>query len=519
MKERGAPFKPVMKGKWPLGRPVCRVLSFGALVLVFGVLAGIPELALASQQAPAPRKGRTDFPWTGPEYRECGQNCLYEKGNENLSIQALTTINRVNDLYDFQRDGKYQEILDRLGTFCETNGIQAKGKPEEKAKECLGRYRDFQVYTLTRIKAGLIQNNTNVARLQEGTAPGSNLTTVGGQAPDTRVVAAFARYMDEKDATKKAQSPYVPFFEDLQAKYAEMIKAGNQGNYAEWLGDLEREPRPEDFVKWREILRNPKNKGGERFRVMELDAQGKPVLDHKAYQDALNEWGSKVKPALADIKKSKAMQGRATASAPSTGAQGGGKLVQSALTASDDDKNMFLEARGAIVEATNIALGKIKQEDAATSSKAKAENAKAQAAAAAKAKDSKKPAAKNGGTQDGEAGSAGDPDRRGASGQALANSGGSAASKVSGALKNPALPPVAAPSGASTAASAASSGNPQNKHVNAPADAAAAPGKKTYQKHWNAPVEERPADPYATDVYVTLTPADLESALNTIRGR
>src|ERR1043165_5182638 len=78
--------------------------------------------ALLAPVAPAfavsggiPNEYHAELPWTDSKtYRPCGVGCLYEKANENISLEALYILRKI----EFLRTASDTEVQNNLAGFC-----------------------------------------------------------------------------------------------------------------------------------------------------------------------------------------------------------------------------------------------------------------------------------------------------------------------------------------------------------------------------------------------------------------
>jgi len=226
------------------------------------------------------------LPWADKsKYKECGNDCLYKRANEQLAYQALYVMQKI----DLLRDTPDTGLINReLAHFCLSG---------EAAFACRDRYVRQQTMTLESIQQGLIQHSDTIAQLDSKFVQKND-------------VPVFVREQDPKAGEKKPVTPYVQSFKDLEKQYKwqrkNKPKAISQQSYDDWVKQLKNlEPKEEDFYKFKMVSRDPNNPSSEKIRVYETDSNGYPVPDKPAYDKAKERWKEFVQKDLAVLKSMK----------------------------------------------------------------------------------------------------------------------------------------------------------------------------------------------------------------------
>lgn len=192
------------------------------------------------------------LPWSDQKtYQECGQSCLYNKGNENIILQTSYEIQKINALKPLTDTDK-DEIYALIGPFCQNSS-------GETAEQCKNRYIAESTLRLYKARTTMLKNNESA----------QNLSSVG---PDSAPILA------RPSATLKPQVTYVPTLAELEAEYKrrdQRLATGASESYRRWAENLPHPPSKEDFYKIKTIPRDPNNPGAGSFETVgELDEAG-----------------------------------------------------------------------------------------------------------------------------------------------------------------------------------------------------------------------------------------------------
>lgn len=258
---------------------------------------------------------RSSTPWNDSSFQECGQSCLYQKANENIALQAVYLINKISFLSSAEDD----QIRSNLSNFC---------LRDEEAQACFQRYKKLQLFGLQKMRSALIQNNDSAALLK------SRVVDVGKGAGEPER-PYFQLGSDGK--ARKPQVPYVVTFEDLQREYSQLERLTGH-DYDRWARSLPARPSREDFVRMKEIYRNPDNPKDGVMHVIARDKSGNIQYDDAAYQAALKQYEDRMGSELARMKDSRPSLDRPA-------------RLKDAVA--DDSRRVFNESRMPLIEAGN----------------------------------------------------------------------------------------------------------------------------------------------------------------------
>jgi hypothetical protein len=225
-----------------------------------------------------------------PDHQECGQDCLYSKANENLSLQVSyvrTTMVKLNAV----QGSNNVEIANILGNFCTPDEIQStSGTPAAGSStldDCKNRFLRRGLFVLSK-QASAIEKNDIAGSLLSSRAPGAQGLTNNTGA------TGFERYREPGADPLKPQVPYVPTYEDLQKEYvqkhqdARYYASEEYNNYIKSAAAVP-SPSPDDFIQVKAIQKTPgvPNSG---FYYQPVLVNGKPQYDAAAYAKALDTY-------------------------------------------------------------------------------------------------------------------------------------------------------------------------------------------------------------------------------------
>jgi hypothetical protein len=326
------------------------------LAVVFIIALAITTAARAEDSArqpeanvvrggPAPRapgtspNGKTEtekqLPWTNKkDYQDCGMSCLYEKGNENLSLQAMYIMNKIEALEGAVRAGNHSEAFERLGRYC-TEEERNATKPDATA--CMSRYAREQILVLRKIELAVATNAVNAGRFKNG--------------PELDVKAGppiFSMLQDPDAKTPKMpQTPYVPKFNELVDQYKRETATLTDlmsADYERWSSARYAKPQQDDYVVMQEVNRDPANKKSGSLMVVKKTKDGKPIKDLQAYRNAHNRWDQMQKTYKKDMENAlKAARERRSKQ----------RTMELDTVAMNKNREIFGDARQPIVQAAN----------------------------------------------------------------------------------------------------------------------------------------------------------------------
>jgi hypothetical protein len=233
-----------------------RALSF--IVILFASLAD-PALAIgpatggtlnrsvtdagAVPKSSVPKPAPTPTDWTQETEATCGMACRYHRANDNLTMQALYLVTKIqkvdDDLQGDEKDSTNGAPAARvaIGPVCKSDS--------EDIHDCFDRYKDFQRVALLKIRQAIGANEDAIARLTanrnlDGTVTGTSVVYDSGQkAP--------------------AYLPDVPTLSELEAAYVKGNLKPSGATYAradvqKWSEDL---IRPDPKAPFLQFTKNP----------------------------------------------------------------------------------------------------------------------------------------------------------------------------------------------------------------------------------------------------------------------
>jgi len=214
------------------------------------------------------------FPWTDESQNHvCDQACMLTKGNENLSLQALYLVERMQGLQSkyaaavqASNTQAYEEIVSSLWNFC--GDKTPKGASQDDARGCLRRYVQAKSLDLQSIKAAIVQNRT--AELSYRSRATTPILTSAGEPPSAKF-PQYARAPTQEELSKQFLE------EQKQLQYL------GSDPYARWAAALPREPQLNDYCKTHFI---PDPEGSKKpVQVADVGVDGKcAVFDRPRYE-------------------------------------------------------------------------------------------------------------------------------------------------------------------------------------------------------------------------------------------
>ncbi len=224
------------------------------------------QLAHSSSAAGGPEAERL-VPWADEsKYQSCGQSCTYQKGNENLSVQATYIMEKVQALRQ-EMDKPFpdeQMVRDSLGTFC---------RDGEVVGDCVNRFILAQTSALYKMRQAIGNNDSVVGDLSDG----------------SRGEQSAAVWKERKDAL----SPQVP--EVLKLKQIEedlKFRTSITNGYEEWAKQLPRKPEFDDFTIFKQLPRDPSNPAAGSMSVVDKST-GAQKIQKKRYDEAMKKYNDK----------------------------------------------------------------------------------------------------------------------------------------------------------------------------------------------------------------------------------
>jgi hypothetical protein len=217
------------------GRRFRRSAVLSVLLVASAAGAGGPSdgnlnISDSSSVAPPATRKQPAKDWREETEATCGMACRYHRANDNLTMQALYLVTKIQKIDDeYRRDPKSKAIPVALGGFCETKA--------EAVGDCIARYKDFQKIALVNIRQAIGTNEDTIARL------------TSGRKADGTVAGTAVTFASGEKAV-----PYLPDVPTLQ----EMEKSYLQGNLKPAGSKYSRA----DIQKWSEelVVNDPKTK-------------------------------------------------------------------------------------------------------------------------------------------------------------------------------------------------------------------------------------------------------------------
>lgn len=224
----------------------------------------------------------------------CGLSCIMKKEIENLSLQAMYVLKKIKALDQLSSRRETDKLRENLKEVCLSS---------ETIEQCFGRNRRLQIRALYTIHSTIIKTKANIARLDDAFVA---VRDQDGRQVPTPVV--YIENMSDFVAREKGRQPQLPEFPTMQ-QLSERFRI-DQGRLNQLVGEAYRawqtrvpgRPAKDDFIKFRQIPRDPENPGGEKFTVVETDSDGNPVHDAAAYGRALEKWGSDIRAIEDDLR-------------------------------------------------------------------------------------------------------------------------------------------------------------------------------------------------------------------------
>lgn len=240
--------------------------------------------------------GKTGSPkapdWTDPnQYSECGQDCLYQKGNENISLQALYQVNKINNIQNILNDttftpDDYGSIMGEMAPYCpdvDTNKAFDQDASYNDANKCYQRYLQVQIPILKKMKAAIVHNDDAAGQLQTNQRLVVQSGFSGGAGGQK--VSVFATPQDGKP--KKPQTPEFQTEDELLSTSdgQKKLQLLASESYARWATEqmANAKPQKEDYVLTVDVPRDPKNPSSEMITRILRNPDGRPKLDNKAF--------------------------------------------------------------------------------------------------------------------------------------------------------------------------------------------------------------------------------------------
>gem|GEM_PF-3817566 len=244
------------------------IRSYLHAFFAFAVLIGPTGISVRAGQTAV---SDSQFNWQEPAYSPCGQECLYAKGNEAISLEALYIIRKLGLLQTALNEERHEEVAKNLPGFC--TRIESDG--EEGANQCFKRYRDIQILTLMKVRAALAINTGSRYML------------------NSQAAAVFSRGQNgDPPGGLKAPLPYVPLMKDLEKRYANNpdLHSFIGLNYQKWASELQAKPSDDEFVVFERVPKDENDPTAGYWDVAKRNPDGTLKKDLKARDAAIEFW-------------------------------------------------------------------------------------------------------------------------------------------------------------------------------------------------------------------------------------
>ncbi len=220
---------------FPIGSQISK--SVWVSIVFFGfAISGFAEDVQPTQSvltggATAP-KAPAPADWKKETEATCGMNCRYSRAGENLSLQAVYLLKKVQFISEtinskpFNAE-KEKDVRLALGAFCKSS--------TEDIQECFKRYKDFQ-------RIGLLEIRNSIGKIDD-----YKKNLIDGVKPDGTADGVSLVY--DVGVEHRGYVPDVPTLQELEKAYQEGNLHPNRGKYS-----------ANDIRKWSEelIITDPK---------------------------------------------------------------------------------------------------------------------------------------------------------------------------------------------------------------------------------------------------------------------
>lgn len=231
------------------------------------------------------------------------QKQAYERANEINELQVVyiqKSLDAVNPLVaQIPKDNSQampndtndpsvtlvSEIEHSTNGFCK---LSDNPQPSDYS-ECLQEYRAARLEQLRDLRSAIQKNQNNLASL---------LSVQKGV--DGKRNTPFDRNPSFSSKVSSPLYPKIPSYLDL-TRVADDLAAASRSNSIIGMGELRKSqvkqfvagalapPKPEDYLKTHKVYPDSDKPGAATIDVVEQDAEGRPILDSRAYQAALEQ--------------------------------------------------------------------------------------------------------------------------------------------------------------------------------------------------------------------------------------
>ncbi|MGK5083797.1 hypothetical protein WDW37_10885 [Bdellovibrionota bacterium FG-1] len=228
-------------------------------------------------------------PWYDPNDPMCKQGCTYDKANEGLLLLAKYTATKYEDVKQAMNSAnpnQKDEALKAMGDFCRNT---------TDPTNCWPRYSRYTLLYLNQIRLRVTENETAHAQLNsKRVEKGPGAKTWGDDIPEIET-------KKPEGYSPKPKLPNFPTYNELivirkeQIKTQNRMSAGITPQFAEWLKSYPTSPSEDDFVRTKEILRDPGRPEAGTFTVVMTGPDGKIVRDKAKFALAKKAYDEEAK--------------------------------------------------------------------------------------------------------------------------------------------------------------------------------------------------------------------------------
>ncbi len=243
-------------------------------------------------------------------YSKCGPACIYNKANENITVQIDFNTRKRNFLNNSNQPD--EEKIKLLGHFCKKEEVEQTNLDSDPSNEesenpsparydnlekCIKRYDQFFEFWMLKVRAAVRNHNIIIDRLEcvERDQQGRCIKTKKVPVPS----------MDTPSHLQKAQTPSVAKASDIAAWGDRLGGHEDSQKWMETVFDDKNEkgfkPEKTDFPKFRCIEVEPSSPGICKHEIAVMSGD-EHVYDEAAYKKALAQWSGFSNEMRAQIK-------------------------------------------------------------------------------------------------------------------------------------------------------------------------------------------------------------------------
>lgn len=244
-----------------------------------------------------PPSSSTD-PMSDPRYVRCGADCIYNKANENISLQLAYMEKKLDFLHQSTVSGAEKRKL--LGAFCPIT---------EEVDSCVERYERIQQFWRVKVRSALAKNAKSALDLNclvydsrgmcaiEGAKPVETLLSEKEQQSEMNKLDQVPTFLKAPEVLKK--------FENANQGYdSKLATLDSTISNNDWDGFLTQNYAPsiDDFIKFKTVFKDSDHPELGTTSIPMIGPDGKLVHDQEAYQKARRLWDSLHQEAVAALK-------------------------------------------------------------------------------------------------------------------------------------------------------------------------------------------------------------------------